>query len=122
MRMTKQRHQLLSLFEAHPDQAFNAEGLHHLVGPETMNLSTIYRNVEKLTDDGFLHKTMVASTAFFYTATQEHKHFMICTHCHQLTPIGCFMQQFLPQLAQKHHFAITDHEVTILGLCQNCGS
>lgn len=120
MRMTKQRTAIIDLFEKRPDNALSAEMIYQIVGDDTMNLSTVYRNMDKLLEEKMINKTMVESTAYFYLANSGHNHFMICTNYQKMIPIGCLIKKFLPELASENHFKITGHDLTIFGLCEEC--
>ncbi len=120
MRMTKQRKAIIDLFETNAAKALSAEMIYQLVGDDKMNLSTVYRTMDKLLEAQLVNKTVVDTVAYFYLAKPEHNHFMICTSCQKMIPIGCVIKKFLPELAEQNHFRITGHEITIFGMCEEC--
>lgn len=123
MRMTKQRKAIIELFEEYKEQAMSAEMIHSLITEkkkEEMNLSTVYRNLAMLQNTHMIHQSMIDSIAYYYLTTKDHKHFMLCTSCKKLFPINCFIKKFLPALAKEHDFMITDHDISIVGLCNQC--
>jgi Fur family ferric uptake transcriptional regulator len=118
--MTKQRKAIIDLFKENSGKALSAEMMYHLVGDDKMNLSTVYRTMDKLLEAKLINKTVVNTVAYFYLAESEHNHFMICTNCQKMIPIGCIIKKFLPDLATQNHFKITGHDITIFGLCEEC--
>lgn len=120
MRMTKQRKAIVETLKQNSNKALSAEMIYQKVESENLNLSTVYRTMDKLTEAELIHKTVVGTVAYFYLAENEHKHFMICTNCQKMIPIGCLIQKFLPDLAEKNHFKVTGHDITIFGLCEEC--
>lgn len=120
MRMTKQRKEIINIMEKNTNKALSAEMIYQKIEDHSLNLSTVYRTMDKLLEMEMINKTMVNTVAYFYLAKNEHKHFMICTNCQKMIPIGCLIKNFLPELAEKNHFQITDHDISIFGLCEDC--
>lgn len=120
MRMTKQRKAIIDVFEGNPEKALSAEMIYQNVQTDGLNLSTVYRTVDKLIATNLIKKTMFESTAYYYLLKDEHKHFMICIKCQQMIPIGCMLQRFLPEISKENKFQITGHDLTIYGNCEDC--
>ncbi|WP_430611696.1 Fur family transcriptional regulator [Enterococcus sp. DIV0876] len=120
MRMTKQRKAIIDLFGQNDNQALNADMIHNMLGNEEMNLSTVYRNMDKLTELGLVQRIIINTVAYYCLANSTHRHFMLCTNCKKLIPIHCFLKKMLPALEEENDFSITSHDMTILGLCHTC--
>lgn len=64
---TRQRNQLLSFFESHPDEAFTIEEITQQMrseqGAATPSRSTVYRTVADLERESCLKRTYLASSA-----------------------------------------------------------
>ena len=54
----------------------------------TLALSTVYRNLEKLAEDGLVEKEASPEGVFLYCGREEHGHYLICTQCHQCQAAG----------------------------------
>lgn len=120
LRMTKQRKEIIDVIKNNNDKALSAEMIYQKIDDDNLNLSTVYRTMDKLLEAEMINKTVVDAVAYFYQAKNEHKHFMICTHCQKMIPIGCLIKNFLPGLEKENQFKITDHDIVIFGLCKDC--
>lgn len=118
--MTRQRKAIIELFEENKNQALNAEMIHRSIGNSLMNLSTVYRTMDKLSEIGLVQRITINTVVYYCLSNSEHRHFMLCTNCKKLVPIHCFLKKFLPTLEVENDFSITSHDITILGLCSTC--
>ena len=123
MRMTRQRKLILDVLER-LDLPCSAEELLQASLPEdpTLALSTIYRNLERMQDDGQVLKTRFQDgIARFEKAGASHRHYLVCTHCGLRRTIeACPMHALQVDLEGDTGFRITDHQLTLYGLCPAC--
>ena len=89
--------------------------------------TTIYRYMEKLTDEGLLRKYFIEEgigACYQYQGEGEHchSHFHLkCTKCGQLFHIDCeFISQIEDHVFEHHHFRIDNSKTVLYGICKNC--
>ncbi|MGE4320858.1 MAG: Fur family transcriptional regulator [Acholeplasmataceae bacterium] len=119
MRMTKQRKQILDVFEKN-NKPMSAEMIMVELPDDALNLSTIYRTLETFFHDGIISKSSIDHTNFYYLNDKQHHHFMICLNCHKMIEIDCHLHHFEEEVAESHHFKITHHDMTLYGYCESC--
>jgi len=119
MRMTKQRKQILDVFNNHKTP-MSAEMILDLLPDDALNLSTVYRSLEAFFDEGIISKSSIDHTNFYYLNDKKHHHFMICVNCHKMIEINCHIHSFEDEVAKSHDFKITHHDMTLYGYCKEC--
>ncbi len=119
MRNTKQRRAILEILQvAH--KPLSAEAIQAMLPSGTLNLSTVYRNLDYFHQQGQLGKSVMEGRSFYYTADGHHHHFMICRSCQQMVPIDCHLDELTTNVAKQAQFLITHHDMTVYGYCHNC--
>ncbi len=121
MRMTNQRKLILELLNK-SHQPKSAEMIIEELPNHTMNLSTVYRNLDAFFAEGIVSKSTMKNTAYYYVSHKDHHHYMICLGCQKMYEIDCHLDDFAVGVANKHHFKITHHDMTIYGYCESCQS
>lgn len=87
----------------------------------TLALSTVYRNLEKLAEDGLVEKEASPEGVFLYCGHEEHGHYLICTQCHQrVRLLECPLSEVESKLEKQTGFLIDRHHLTIYGKCPKC--
>jgi Fur family ferric uptake transcriptional regulator len=119
MRMTKQRKSLLALLEQ-IHQPLSAEALLQRLPDGYMNLSTVYRNLDSFHQAGLLGKSVMEGRSYYYRNKNPHQHFMICLSCQKMVPVDCKLETMAHEVAARHQFQITHHDMTIYGYCRAC--
>ncbi|MFA6801139.1 MAG: transcriptional repressor [Acholeplasmataceae bacterium] len=119
MRMTKQRKQILALFN-HTNTPISAEMIMEKLPDDALNLSTIYRTLETFFHEGLISKSAIDHTNFYYLNDHQHHHYMICLNCHKMIEIDCHLHQFEDEVASSHQFKVTHHDMTLYGYCHEC--
>lgn len=119
MRMTKQRNAILNIFKA-AAKPQSADMIMANLTDKTMNLSTIYRTLEKFHDVGLISKSTINQTSYYYYNKKDHHHYMICLSCHKMIPVDCHLTHFSDEVAKKHDFQLTHHDMTLYGYCREC--
>jgi Fur family ferric uptake transcriptional regulator len=91
-----------------------------------LNLSTIYRHLSALQDDGRIHKVMLPGQAARFEAActggrddaGHHHHHFHCSGCDCVFALHACpgpMQELAPE-----GFVVQAHEITLRGLCAGC--
>lgn len=119
MRMTKQRKAILHLFEK-SSKPQSAEMIMSRLIDHAMNLSTVYRTLEIFFDEGLISRSTIDQTSYYYYNKKDHHHYMICISCHKMIEVDCHLSHFSEEVAQKHGFEITHHDMTLYGYCSDC--
>lgn len=90
----------------------------------TIGRASIYRALEQLEELGLVRRVEVSKGIASYEPADpagHHHHHIVCEHCGRVVPFED------PQLERAIHaverasgFRISNHEVTLRGICQNC--
>jgi Fur family ferric uptake transcriptional regulator len=92
-----------------------------------VNLATIYRNLDKLTDSGIVLKYKTAeneSSLYQYSGPRAnclgHVH-MQCRGCSKILHLDCdFMSEITEHLLEHHGFELECAGSVLIGLCNEC--
>lgn len=120
-RNTKQKEDILKVIKStktHPTMK-EIYGLVKKVNP-TIGQATIYRNINKLTEDGQVIRILDPTNEYHYDGDlSEHSH-LICTKCHKIIDVFDDYQKINKELETRYEFKITKKIVTYEGICKNC--
>lgn len=119
MRMTKQRQLILNIFKEEK-KPFSAEMIFDELPAGSMNLSTVYRTIEKLSDLGMISKSVINNTSYYYYTHGSHHHYLICLNCKQMIEVSCHLDTIINNVIKNDEFLITQHDLTFYGYCNNC--
>lgn len=89
----------------------------------SINLSTVYRTLETLSDKDLILKHSVTNEnkAVFEYNNRVHKHYLVCMGCKKILSIeNCPLHDYEKTLEQKTDFIITGHKLDIYGYCPEC--
>ncbi|MBE6067083.1 MAG: transcriptional repressor [Clostridium lundense] len=91
---------------------------------ESLDLSTIYRNLELFTNKGIINKFDLGDGRYNYVINhEEHKHVLECAVCHKEVEIDCPMQQVEQLIRNKTGFTLTEDthlDLKFQGVCKDC--
>ncbi|MCR4587988.1 MAG: transcriptional repressor [Lachnospiraceae bacterium] len=128
---TKQREILMDYLE-------NRQGVHITAGDvceylkmqgATIGQSTVYRQLERLVDEGKLNKYVLDNNtpACFEYVGEEHKegaetcYHCKCEKCGKLIHLHCEeLNEFREHLYQEHHFRMDPRRTVFYGVCEDC--
>lgn len=124
--MTRQQKAVLRCIEScgHGCTAAQLTEMLHSQG-ETIGLTTVYRQLEKLEQQGDVHK-IVTNDGARYQYCPSHSSgaecFVIqCEHCGRTEHVHCHhLGDLYGHLAQEHHFRINPRRTLFYGLCSAC--
>ncbi|MDY0339047.1 MAG: Fur family transcriptional regulator [Acholeplasmataceae bacterium] len=119
MRMTYQRQIILDILKK-DQKPKSAEMIMQLVSDPKLNLSTVYRTLDAFFYEGILSKSTIDHVNYYYVTNHDHHHYIICTSCKKMVPIECHLDAFTQEIALKHQFKITHHDMTVYGICREC--
>ena len=112
---TKQQQAVLRCLQLRAEECLSAadlsEELRH--GGLTVGLATVYRQLDKLTQQGLVHKVTTEEGALYqYCPQAGHPHdcFLLrCEGCGRMVHLDC-----------QHHFRIDPRRTVLTGLCDHC--
>jgi len=121
-RMTRQRGVVVGVFESNPRPLAPEEVLNLAkLGQPKVSLSTVYRTIKRLLDDGWLKTVELPGLSPRYEIAgkhHSHHHHFVCIMCDRTYDIeGCGVN--LRPLVPRG-FKLTDHHLTLFGQCGSC--
>lgn len=122
LKSTKKRQLLLFLLQKHA-HPMTAEELHETAEAILpMNVSTVYRTLNTLTEKGILIRSVHQDgKAYFSLPKKDHYHRLVCDLCGKVISIDtCPLSELEETLQTKTGFRITGHSLEFTGLCPDC--
>ena len=127
---TEKRKLILDFLKKHSDEDVSVKDIENYLCNENdinVNLTTIYRYLEKLERSGSVLKhsdEKNKKTTFQYVvpdgSCHEHLH-MKCSVCGKIYHMDCeFMEEFKKHIEQHHGFKLECKNSMLYGLCSNC--
>lgn len=126
---TKCKAGILEYLEKNKEHGVSASDIYSYMQEHAIqvNLATIYRNLEKLTENGLLmkYKTAGEESCLYqyvepYGHCQEHLH-MQCRECGRIFHLECkFMSDISRHLMEDHGFFLECQGSVLTGLCEEC--
>ncbi len=92
---------------------------------EHIGLTTVYRHLQVLSEDGRVDTIRDASGETLYRrcASHVHHHHLTCRECGRSVEVeGRAVERWAEQVATEAGFTAVDHTVELFGLCPNCGN
>lgn len=126
---TKNKDAIMAYLERHREHSFTAYDIHEYMRGMGLqvSLTTIYRNLDKLTDSGELMRYKTAEDEFCryqcakpHARCHEHIH-MQCRACGKVLHMEChFMEELTEHLYEHHKFSLECAGSVLMGLCSQC--
>ena len=127
---TRLRPHIISAFSASPDGLLSASDVYlALVGAGvSVNLTTVYRNLERMTEAGELLRFCEAGerggARYKYSGEggvcRDHIHAK-CTECGEVLHLDCdFMEKLAHHTQKEHGFLIRAEGSMLFGVCEKC--
>ena len=126
---TKIKRNIIAILKENENRSLSAKEIHAglLLNGKKADISTVYRNLETLTDQGQIirfqdEKSEKAVYRFAGEHGDCHSHLhMKCTVCGSILHLDCqFMSKLEGHLKAEHGFSVNCSESIIYGLCQGC--
>ncbi len=119
MRLTDKRKALLNLLSV-SDVPLTARDLYEQTQPHP-DLSTVYRALEVLEKEHYIHSVLLFSGERYYYHGRKHGHFLVCHSCHEIIPFEhCHASAMEQEMEQKYGYHIDQHILTFEGECGRC--
>lgn len=126
---TKNQKRILDFVISQKDAHFSANDAYRyfVINGVAISMPTIYRQLDKMTADGFVQKyrTEVSETAYYYhlegsVDSNEQSH-MKCTSCGKIFSLECHSAEELAEhIGREHHFFVRLAETVFYGQCEVC--
>ena len=92
---------------------------------EEIGLTTIYRFIDQLVDEGRLKKFIGKDNITYYQyleECEEENHFYLkCSNCGDMIHVDCSCIEDLSiHVLKKHQFILSRDNIVIEGICKNC--
>jgi len=124
LKVTMPRVKILHVLEKAEPHHMSAEDVYKqlLESGDDVPLATIYRVLTQFEEAGLVKRhNFEGGHSVFEIAQEEHHDHLVCVKCNRVAE---FMDDAIEarqtEIAEKLGFKITDHSLTIYGVCQNC--
>lgn len=124
VRVTRQRLEILEELAREPDDV-TAQALWSRLREQhgsSVGLATVYRTLSLLHEHGAIDALSHHGGELCYRLCGSgHHHHLVCSSCHRIVEVTqCGLDDWLGEVAARHGFVATGHEVEITGLCADC--
>ena len=123
IRSTRQRAAVVAVFDG-LDGFHSAQEVHARLraSGDTVGLSTVYRAVQALVDDGELDSIRTDSGEVVYRrCSTRHHHHLVCRTCGRTVEVaGPTVERWADRIAGEHGFTDVSHTLEIFGTCSVC--
>jgi Fur family ferric uptake transcriptional regulator len=123
-RLTRQRESIWAALTAEPDRHLSAADLAGRVRADLprVNVSTVYRTLELLVEEGLVRRTDLGGDREFYEPAHDHRHHhVVCRTCGGVAHVH---DEVLGNLRESVSLAcgfdICEEEITLFGFCPAC--
>lgn len=126
---TAARSRILGFLMENKDRTVNANDILKVLndGGNEVNITTIYRYLDKLTESGQVMKYVAENGTRAVYQYVEHDHHceehlhLQCTKCGAIIHLDCsFMDEIAEHISLEHGFQIQCKNSIIYGVCRNC--
>ncbi len=120
---TKQKEIIFEIIK-HQKQEFTIKDIFNQI-KDKAGLTTIYRLVDKMVQDGRLSKYIGKDNITYYQYLEEcneENHFYLkCENCGDMVHIDCdCISDLSNHIVKQHHFKLNKEHIIINGLCEKC--
>lgn len=126
---TAARSRILSFLKENKDRTVNANDILNCLNNQgnDVNITTIYRYLDKLTESGEVMKYIAENgtrAVFQYVGERQHceEHLHLqCIRCGAILHLDCdFMEEISEHVLKEHGFQIQCKNSIIYGICSDC--
>lgn len=124
LKVTLPRIKILQLLETSKKRHISAEEIYQqlIAQSEDVGLATVYRVLTQFESAGLVtrHRFDGEHSVFELTQEDHHDH-IVCVDCGHVDEfIDNVIEQRQKQIAQERNFELTDHALTLYGICDKC--
>ena len=124
--MTRQQREVLRCLEECPGGAGAVELADRLHAQgSSVGLTTVYRQLERLEQQGLVHKAVTDQGACYRFCDGRHAgrdcFLLKCERCGAIRHMDCsHLGELYRHVLEEHHFAINPRRTLFYGLCEEC--
>jgi Fe2+ or Zn2+ uptake regulation protein len=119
MRNTKQKTAIRDILQT--GKHLSAEEIfQNIKSTMKIDMSTIYRNLNILTENGEVEKIVNPDGVALYHIKSKHHGHLICVSCSSVFEIPCDLCEKLHHISDEMEFMDTEHVINIYGYCKKC--
>lgn len=126
LKATGPRLKILQMLEASNPHHLSAEELYSRLkaAGEDVGLATVYRVLAQFEAAGLVVRhNFEGGRCVFELDQGEHHDHLVCVVCEKVEEfVDAEIEKRQAEIAAKHKFKITDHDLTIYGVCESCRS
>ena len=113
---------LIDIFESHSEPVSNKDVILLLKKSGlSPNRTTIYRQIEKLTNDGVIKRVRIDDKSSSYEKAALHHHHVICKKCEKIEDVELKDDTILEKgIIDRGGFEILNHSLEFYGICRGC--
>ena len=124
LKVTMPRVRVLAALSEAEDHHLSAERIYRILRSHghSLSLATIYRVLGHFVAVGLLVKHQFSSQeAVYELADVPHHDHLVCIYCNKVAEFeDATIEERQEKVAAQHEFQITDHSLTIYGVCKSC--
>ena len=125
LKVTLPRTKILKIMEGADPHHMSAEAVYKkLVGlGEDVGLATVYRVLTQFEAAGLIKRhNFEGGHSVFELDQGEHHDHLVCINCARVEEfVDLIIEDRQEAIAKKARFRMTDHSLTIYGVCEDCG-
>ena len=122
-RLTPQRIMILSAIE-NSDSHISAEEIYLQVRARYshMNISTVYRTLELLSELGLVTETVMGDGRVrYHSIGKGHHHHLVCQGCGEIIDVEeSMLSRLWDEIGQRYDFKVDMKHLAFFGLCSKC--
>lgn len=124
LKNTGPRRKILEIMETAKEHHLSAEAIYRafIDQGEDIGLATVYRVLTQFEEAGLVVKHhFEGGQSVFELDTGEHHDHLVCVKCGRVTEfVDKNIEKRQSEIAEEAGFTITDHNLTIYGMCGGC--
>jgi Fur family ferric uptake transcriptional regulator len=124
LKITVPRLKILEVLETAAEPHMSAEDVHGSIkaSGEEVGLATVYRVLTQFEAAGIVIRHNFADDrAVFELNQKSHHDHMVCVKCNKVEEfVDPIIESRQEAIAKQNDFEMTDHSLTIYGICKNC--
>lgn len=126
LKVTVPRMKILHILEQAKDPHMSAEAVYNALkeAKEDVGLATVYRVLTQFESAGIaIRHNFSDDHAVFELNQKSHHDHLVCVKCSKVEEfVDELIEQRQHAIAKRANFEMTDHSLTIYGICQECHS
>jgi Fe2+ or Zn2+ uptake regulation protein len=121
LRMTVQRRKIMEVVAGYPAH-ISAEDIYCRLKDDMpeLSLSTVYRNLKVLADEGKVSVTDLGDGLVYETVTSVPHHHLVCLVCKRVEPLDHALVAPLFAQLEQGGFQVATNHLCIYGVCRAC--